>query len=966
MRARWLPSRLRFSPQTPGLLTATILFLTASARPSRAAPLLEAPFYVTAIDATCADPSAGHLDRDGRIDLAIATAGNRVQLLRNAGGGFFEHMPDLPSASGLERAHLIDLDRDGLGDLVLAGAFGVSVRLGEGDGAFAPEAILQSGPADLDAVDFDRDGVTDLVTHRIGATRAYRGRGDGTFDFASEIATDEGRFTVSDVTGDGIPDLLQVRILLPRSPDVEIRAYPGAGDGTFGTPITSAIRVTESFYDGIGRMAVGRFDDDAFGDLVVYLKDERIPDFASDWSYLFRNLGDGHFEVTYLYGHVNPPGSVLARDLDGDGRDEALFTQEVEVDATSPRRFVSILSNLQLRNFGFGARGVCGLTMADAIGDGVADLVMCGQELSVASGRMMRELEDFPFNITAPDEPVLTDINRDGLLDVLVGVDRGVELALGDGTGLFPRLPLRPIVAGAEAPFRVAELDRDPHLDLVGIDGSVWLGDGAGSFRLVAWVDPGGDMTAIAVGDLNHDAVPDLVFSGIPGTFINAGDGTGHFTRVQRLDVFNIGSRHLTLADLNHDGEVDLVTQDAIVLGRGGWAYDPPTSVGDDLVAVEDFNRDGDLDLVTAGAEIHPGRGDGTFGPGVGIDPPMSLMAPPNVVVTDIDGNGRPDIAARGGVFGSHVTLFLNQSDGSFLISGGYGVGYSTDGIRALAAGDMNGDGRVDLVGTTRGFDALGVGATLITLLNVHVPNRSPDAGAATAAWSGRRRPRHDLVPVDIGGVTDPDGDAVTLEFTAVTQDEPLGRQCPDAAIVDGRLYLRQEREGRGNGRVYRIHLVARDAHGGVGAGVVSLCVPHDRGPGTAEILERDIEYRAGRSKRSDCVDDGQRYASFGPCLAGASSDLIGHFTEPVLALKSVERSPEGLAVEFSLPAEGDLALALYDVAGRRVAAAPPLHHGPGAHRESIPLSHLPSGVYWCRIRFGAETRTRILIANRR
>src|SRR5262245_65032857 len=49
--------------------------------------------------------------------------------------------------------------------------------------------------------------------------------------------------------------------------------------------------------------------------------------------------------------------------------------------------------------------------------------------------------------------------------------------------------------------------------------------------------------------------------------------------------------------------------------------------------------------------------------------------------------------------------------------------------------------------------------------------------------------PEHGLQTVSIVGVTDPDGDPVTITATGVTQDEPLddlgdGNTCPDGALV--------------------------------------------------------------------------------------------------------------------------------------------------------------------------------------
>jgi hypothetical protein len=116
--------------------------------------------------------------------------------------------------------------------------------------------------------------------------------------------------------------------------------------------------------------------------------------------------------------------------------------------------------------------------------------------------------------------------------------------------------------------------------------------------------------------------------------------------------------------------------------------------------------------------------------------------------------------------------------------------------------------------------------------------------------------PTHEqFVDVAIEGVTDPDGDAVTLTITGITQDEPLtgrrgaGRRCSDAAGVGtATASVRAERMGEGNGRVYHVSFVADDGRGGHCAAVVTVCVPHDQGSG------------------HPCVDEGPLFDSTGRC----------------------------------------------------------------------------------------------------
>ena len=135
--------------------------------------------------------------------------------------------------------------------------------------------------------------------------------------------------------------------------------------------------------------------------------------------------------------------------------------------------------------------------------------------------------------------------------------------------------------------------------------------------------------------------------------------------------------------------------------------------------------------------------------------------------------------------------------------------------------------------------------------------NRNPDCSGASASVAVLWPPNHGLAPVTVTGVTDPDGDPVTITVTGVTQDEPLnaqgdGNTCPDAVIQGDSASVRVERSGapkqRGNGRVYTIAFRAEDGRGGSCEGTIDLCVPHDQGSGNV------------------CVKDALVVNSLGPC----------------------------------------------------------------------------------------------------
>ncbi|MFT3904841.1 MAG: VCBS repeat-containing protein [Steroidobacteraceae bacterium] len=335
---------------------------------------------------------------------------------------------------------------------------------------------------------------------------------------------------------------------------------------------------------------------------------------------------------------------------------------------------------------------------------------------------------------------VTGDFNNDGVVDVLSAstlyrphspyYDGTLHVHLHDGDATAGFATAVDYSAGDEPLYLAsADLNGDGLPDVVSasyVDGDIKVflnqSSAPGTFATPVSL-PSSGASQVVIADLNGDGLPDIVSADFNvSLFIQDASNPGTF--LAPLGLSSGGANWVAVGDLNHDGMPDIVVVDGSgvkVFFHTGAAssttYSAATTVftqsvnfnlpGASLVAIGDVNADGYEDLVitdpgpTGGASpsvnvlLQDSSTPGTFAAPVSYPIAVQNRAY-SIVLTDLNADGRPDIAIGES---SVVSVLLQSSStlGSYLPVTSYATPV---GAFQIGVADVNGDGAVDIVTT--------------------------------------------------------------------------------------------------------------------------------------------------------------------------------------------------------------------------------------------------------------------------
>ena len=448
---------------------------------------------------------------------------------------------------------------------------------------------------------------------------------------------------------------------------------------------------------------------------------------------------EGGFE---LLGYNLPPDNdtswaVALGDVDGDEDLDIIFAN-YDQNRLYLNNGAGVFTDATSTNLPADSDNSFAVALGDVDDDGDLDIIFANRDeqnrlyLNNGAGAFTDATSiNLPADIDDSEGVALGDVDGDGDLDIIFanaeypeGQQNRLYLNSGNGTFTDHTSTNLPVDSDRSDGVALGDVDGDEDLDIIFANSSypaggqnrLYLNSGNGTFTNdTSNLPADSDLsTGVALGDVDGDEDPDIIFANYDQNTLYLNSGNGTFTNdTSNLPADSDDSEGVALGDVDGDDDLDIIfannEQNSLYLNSGNGTFTNDTSNLPALsayvcgVALGDVDGDDDLDIVLADRfnqnRLYLNDGGGVFTDATSTTLPSDSDWSCDVALGDVDGDDDLDaVFANSGFGGGQNRLYLNDGGGAFTDATSTSLPALSDCSAGVALGDVDGDGDLDIV----------------------------------------------------------------------------------------------------------------------------------------------------------------------------------------------------------------------------------------------------------------------------